>query len=355
MMPHGDRGSYSILFIAFLLGICGVGVLVVDVGRAYVEGRQVQNGAQIAALRIAETCAIGPCQPTAGNTLANGNALDGATQVEPPICGTAPGLGGCASDGVRPRFGCGPVSGSAPYVQVRTRTRDAAGGNELPGLFSRVLAPGSTSSVRACARAAYGNPSGLTGQLPLAMSSCEFNYWRNLYGLPGTGEALMYFHSGGGNGATNPSGCPQRNTSSNSDIPGGFGWLLDTSCEIATTVTGDALANNGTGLGQVECTAAQFAAMHNQVVNVPIYSNIYKDAAGKDTYDIVGYAAFRLTAYRLNGGNAQYLRRRSSDNSVPCTPQQTCIAGFFTIDAVSSSGPLVAGPNLGSLTTRLVG
>ncbi len=358
--PRGDRGSYSILFIAFLLGVCGVGVFVVDVGRVYVEGRQVQNGAQIAALRIAETCATGHCQAAAGNSLANGNALDGATQVE-RLCGTAPGLAGCASDGQRPRFGCGPLSGSAPYVQVRTRTQDAAGGTLLPGVFSQVLAPGSGSSVRACARAAYGSPSGLTGQLPLAMSSCEFNYWRDLYGLtnpphPPAAEAILYFHDTGGGG---PSNCPNRSTSkSNPDSPGGFGWLTTTSsCQIATTITGDGTEKSGNSVPG-GCNAGDFAAMLGSVVNVPIYGTVTNGI-----YDIVGYAAFRLTGYRLSG--APEYRQPSAtlagpphslaSSNNPCPSSSRCISGFFTNDAVTSSGPLVPGPNLGSVTVRLVG
>jgi hypothetical protein len=360
-MPSGDRGSYSILFIAFLLGVCGVGVFVVDAGRVYVEGRQVQNGAQAAALRIAETCAAGPCSTTAGDALANGNALDGATQVEPPVCGTAPGLPGCTSDGVRPRFGCAPVSGTASYVQVRTRTRDAAGGSVLPGLFSRVSDPGAGSSVRACARAAYGNPGGLTGQLPLAMSTCEFDYWRNLHGLtnaphPPAAEAILYFHDTGGGG---PSNCPDRSTSnSNPDTPGGFGWLATTSsCEIATTVDGDGVEKPGNSVPG-GCDADDFFNMLGTVVNVPIYGTVTNNV-----YDIVGYAAFRLTGYRLSGSPAY--RQPSptlsgppyslSLSNNPCPSSSRCISGFFTNDVVTSSGPLVPGPSLGSVTVRLVG
>ena len=44
-----------------LVALIGVGALVIDVGRLYVERRDLQNGADAAALAVAQDCAAGDC------------------------------------------------------------------------------------------------------------------------------------------------------------------------------------------------------------------------------------------------------------------------------------------------------
>ncbi len=353
----GERGAVAIMFALLITGLLGLGVLLVDVGQLYVEGRQLQNGAENVALAVARTCATSGCNTTAGNDLADGNSQDGTSTVE-TVCGTAPGLSGCGSTGERARYGChqvGPLS--APYVQVQTLSRLPSGSNLLPGTLMRVLNPGYTgTAVRACARASYGNPSGLTGELPLAISSCEFTYWRDLYGLvnpvpgPPAAEAVLYFHNTGDVGASN---CPARDTANNADSPGGFGWLTTNgSCRTATTLAGDATEKQGNSVPS-DCTAADFAAMHNRIVNVPIYNSVREVAPGKYEYDLAGYAAFYLSGYRLSG-SPDY-NRASPNLGVPCSGNARCISGWFTTEPVPATGPLVAGTTYGSLAIRSSG
>ncbi len=348
----GDRGTVAVMFALMVTGLLGIGALFVDVGALYVEGRQLQNGAENAALAVARTCATPTgCASGAGDAVANDNALDDRTQVE-LVCGTAPGLtaGGCPSSGERERFGCGPLTGTAPYVQVQTRSARRDGTNAGPSIFAGFLGS-SGDGVRACARAAYGRPGGLTGELPLAISECEFLYWRSTYGLvsppyPPAAEARLFFHAHGDKGASN---CPARNTANNIDSPGGFGWLMTTAgtCALATTVAGDAEVDPG---NNTPCSAATFENMWRQVVNVPVYRNIYKDpVTGKIMYDIVDYGAFYLSGYKL--GNGAYERPSASLGGVPCSNPDRCISGFFTTEAVPATGAIF--PSLGYGTTAI--
>jgi hypothetical protein len=214
------------------------------------------------------------------------------------------------------------------------------------------------TTVRACARAAYGTPSGLTGELPMAMSVCEANYWRSLFGLvsPGTysvaKEATLYLHNNGDQG---PSNCPARNTSNNMDTPGGFGWLqTTTTCAIASTISGDAQVDPGNDTPKA-CGADTFASMWKQHVNVPIYSTIYKDpVTGKVMYDIVDYGAFYLSGYKL-GGSSDYERASPYTGAVPCSGGDRCVSGFFSTEKVPTSAELVPSLGYGTTSIKVVG
>lgn len=363
LTARDDRGDVSILFAFTVFAMFGIGALVVDAGTVLIEGRQLQNGAENAALVIAGTCAEGACAPGAGDATANGNALDGVTQVE-TVCGTAPGLAACTStgerfdpdDGSRLPKSCLAPSGTAPFVQVHTRARKADGSPQLQGFMVRVMDPFmdpdyTGTEVRTCARAAYGTPAGLTGELPLTVSECEFSYWLGLFGLvnepfDGTGEAVLYFHGDGDKGA---SGCPSR-SGANQDSPGGFGWLTTTTdCAVATTVDGDATEKSGNSVPS-ECDAANFAEMLNKPVHIPIYSTV----SSGGVYDITGYASFHLTGYRLSG-NPAYNHTSATQPADWCTGNDRCISGYFTVDVTPSRGPLVAASSYGAIAIRVVG
>ncbi len=356
---RGEQGTVAVMFALLVTGVLGVGALMIDVGALYIEGRQLQNGAESSALAIARTCAVSSCVAGAGNDLADANALDGSTLVE-TVCGTAPGLAGCASSGERQRFGCRPVSGTVPYVQVQTRSRRADGSDLVPGFMIRLLNPAHDgTSVRACARVAYGTPAGLTSELPLALSQCEWQWWTDRYlasfgtalvsePYPSGSEAILYFHNTGDLG---PSTCPQSSPSeANPQLPGGFGWLrTDGECAVVTDSAGDPFEKPGNSVPS-DCDSDDFEAMHGQIVRVPLFGSI-TNSTGK--YDIIGYAGFQLTGYRL-GGPAY--TRSSPTLGMPCTPASTrCIIGRFVVDPGPVSGELLPGPGYGVIGVRVVG
>ena len=356
-----ERGTVAVMFALVVTGLLGIGALMVDVGALYVEGRQLQNGAESAALAIARTCATTGCVGDTEEGLASANALDDATDVE-LVCGTAPGLAtACPAGPAGPsgpeerhrqdRFACRPVTGTAPYVEVRTRS-DAATG--VPTIFRRILdSDYDNEGVRACARAAYGSPGGLTSELPLALSLCEWNFWTDFgtdyasvpYSV--SDEAALYFHNTGDLGLSD---CPKSSPSNaNPQLPGGFGWLdTDDSCRVATDTQGDAYEKPGNSVPS-DCSAADFSAMLDQVVRVPIYGSI-TNSTGK--YDVLGYAGFHLTGYRL-GGPAY--TKSSPTLGMPCPASARCILGHFVQDPGPASGPLVPGPGFGAIAIKVTG
>jgi len=68
---RNDDGSIAIIVAIVMVVLLGMATLVVDVGRLYVERRQLQNGADAAALAVAVDCAHGSC---AGSGSAMGTA-----------------------------------------------------------------------------------------------------------------------------------------------------------------------------------------------------------------------------------------------------------------------------------------
>ena len=61
-----DRGAVLVWVALMIVVLLGVGALVLDVGALCVERRELQNGADAAALAVAQDCAEGDCDLEAG-------------------------------------------------------------------------------------------------------------------------------------------------------------------------------------------------------------------------------------------------------------------------------------------------
>lgn len=341
----------AILFALCLVLLFAAGTLAVDIGAVYTEGRQLQNGAENAAVAVARTCAPPStvCSPGAAPALADANANDGSAAVT-EVCGTGPGLPACSPATARVRFDCGPVTGSAPYVQVRTGTSGATG-DRVPTYFARGLNPPPDGlNVRACARAAYGAPLSLTAELPLTLSYCQWN------AVTGNGttfatppfspshpahQVVFIKGSDGAGTCTGPAGA---------QLPGGFGWLSATGCTATTSsVDGQDVASSDPGAaGPSNCDVSGFLG---RPLAVPVFEDAQGTGAGA-TYRIAGYASFYLTAYQFNGSH----RARLPGYPWPCTvPQGQCISGFFTAAVAPALDAELGGPSMGATIIRVTG
>lgn len=356
-----DQGAVAVLVAVAMVAMLGFGAVVVDVGQVYAERRQLQNGADAAALALAMDCptstgcssdtsAAGPA-----GVKANQNANDGAATVS-EVCGTGSGLGGCAPVSDIGPWDCRAVPAAlsaAPYVQVRTQTRTAGGGSLVPPFLAQVLVPGyAGTDVRACARASWGPPASLASGLPLTISDCEFA-WITGSGFappppyppyPAGFEQVVHFHSQDG-----PSPCPT--SGAGADLPGGFGWLdTGSDCEIVTDADGNPTADPGVSPPS-SCSVDYLKSLIGQAIHIPVY-----DAAtlngNNGTYQIKGYAAFVLTGYWFTG---QYREPSIVTGTNLCSGQDRCIYGFFTEALAPSTGTIGTGPSLGVTVVQLSG
>jgi Flp pilus assembly protein TadG len=368
-----DQGNVTVFVLLVMTTIIGVGAMVVDVGSLYAEGRQLQNGAEAGALAVAATCATTGCDPAAAAPLADANAGDDAAAVKlasGAVCGTAPGLTACSGDSSRPRFGCRPVSGSAPYVEVRTTTRNADGTTEMPPMLARLVGVTTGTEVGTCARAAYGAPTGLTSQLPLTISYCD---WSRLVGESGLSTPPPYPPFPPSDGwfdlLTNPTSDHVRvwsktNTAlaspctgpAGQQLPGGFGWI-DTAEDLNTSATGcaattDTSGNAGSDPGASTPSECNLAPLLGQLIYIPIFDT-ETGTGNTASYHIMGYAAFYMTGYSFTGGDFGYVAPLTDR---PCTPSEgMCISGYFTAALVPSTGGSIGGPSMGVTIIRMTG
>jgi Flp pilus assembly protein CpaB len=318
---HDDRGAVAVLVAAFvMMGILGLGAIVLDTGQLYAERRELQNGADGAALSVVLDCgsAAGCASTIAADAAAKAdqNANDGAATVASPsgpaICGSGGGLNPCNPVSGLGDWDCRPIPSaalSANYVQVRTQTRVDGGGSLLPPSFARIL-PGmggyNGSTVRACARASWGGPSSLTTGISVTMSSCEWNQatsgGSNLAPPPPyppnpstTYEQVLKLHT------TVAGTCPGGGASG-SDRPGAFGWLNDANGDCSSNVdmaTGTVGTDPGNNISQA-CQTAFDAAMSPPypVMYIPVYNSAVANGSNT-TYTVRGFAAFVVTGARL--------------------------------------------------------
>ena len=356
---RGDEGAVAVLVAVVMAALLGFAAIVIDVGQLYAERRQLQNGADAAALALALDCPTpagcstdtSPAGPA--GTKSNQNANDAAATVT-EICGTT--VSPCAPVSGSGPWDCGPVpSGlsAANYVQVRTETRQTGGGNLVPPVLAQVLAPGySGTTVRACARASWGPPATMASGLPLTISNCEFE-WMTGSGFapappyppfPSGYEQVVHFHSQDG-----PSPCPT--SGAGADLPGGFGWLdTGADCQIVTNADGDPTADPGVSPPS-SCSSAYLESLIGQVLHIPVYDTATLNG-NNGTYSIRGYAAFVLTGYWFTG---QYRRPSIVTGTNRCSGEDRCIYGFFTEALAPSASTIGSGPSLGVTVVQMSG
>lgn len=321
---QSDRGATAVMVAILLVPLIGFGGIAVDVGAIYAERAQLQNGADAAALAIAQDCAADGCGDSASEAaaFANANANDGAANVYSLTFPTA------------------------TSVKVVTSTR-VAGTNA--GAMNHPLAAlvGVTpSTVGAEAIAEWGPPKAAP-VLPLTISNCEFEK-----ALDGTPQLIRYDKN---------QPCPDQ------QIPGGFGWLdpIDGECEADIDLDQEK-AGSEPGNSYPGACDQVLMDLAGQTILVPIFDHAYdKDgteilADGKAVggqngfFHIYAFAAFTITNWRLSGGNK--LPEVYMDGSpVQCNGECRGIIGTFDHwVSVDAAGTELGGPDLGASVARLV-
>ncbi len=357
-----DAGAVTVVVALLLSGVLlGMGALVIDVGALYSERRELQNGADFAALTVAGDCAVDlvACTTSSGSTAqtyADANAKDSKATVD-NICGTAPGLVACSGGKLGP-WDCSATEPSAPYVQVRTSTKTAGNDTVMPPILSRTLVGNggdSGSQVRACARAAYGGVGSNNG-FALTVSRCEWDAATANgtvfappppYVAPFAAllpfERVLKLHTTAGV-PTCGAGPP------GFDLPGGFGWLDDPApADCQTTVDAGGVYDDKTGVGTPgACKSALLDAWTTKsIIYLPIYDGV-SGVGGNGTYHLAGFAAFVITGYQLPGAK----KKSWITGNDYCSGSDKCVYGFFTQGLLP--GGAIGGPTMGANTTQLM-
>lgn len=334
-----ERGAVAVMVALLLIALLGMAAYVVDVGAIYQERRELQNGADAAALAVAADCARGNCGAygVTAKTFADANADDDTSQV----------------DGVT-------IDMTARTAKVDTSTIDTEGGSEVPFRFAPVLGE-SGHHGNASATAQWG-PTILAVSLPLVLSQCE---WDREVGSPDnlpSGQVTLTFHDG-----DNAEPC---NGPAGQDVPGGFGWLDAAGCTASPAVDEDGVwVGSNPGVSPPKgCSPSDFP------LGEPLLFPLFSDAEGQGQFarfNVVGYVAFEPTGYRLapgntwNAGTATCTTPTTTTTTAPAgngnnggsgsPSDQVCITGRF-VEYYEADGQLGGPkvPNFGVQTAELI-
>ena len=353
-----DDGVILVWVALMMVVLVGMGALVIDIGALYVERRELQNGADAAALAVAQDCVEGDCGSGGGSTraqqYANLNANDGTSALDPSTpCGVGPGLTACS--GSAP----GGVSGATGWVRVGTSTKTSDGSSEVSFLLAPIISSLTGKTVKASAVAAWGPPQEAS-TLPFTFSVCEF--W-NLVpeGVP-EGEdfpentVTVYSKAGGGPNNEIVPECDSRSPSGGT-VEGGFGWLdvsggsCSAQLSIGDTITGPGNPGNDNLLKRAPCSES---LIRGKTVLLPLFGSV-SGTGSNATYTIAGFTGFTISAYRLSGS------AYPSGFTCPQVPggkggvgNLRCFQGEFS-RYYSSAGDFGTGADFGARVIKMVG
>lgn len=333
-LKHDDseRGAVAPLAALLMVAILGMTAFAVDVATMYSEHAQLQNGADSAALAVAQACnedsSSEECTaPDMAETLANGNALDNATNIKNLV-----------------------VDASAGTVDVTTQSRDTAGNNHFSLIFARALGI-DTADIVASARASWGAP-GAGQSLPWTFSWCVFEQAlseEQLDDLIATGDftgdpsltdvLIRYDIKAPSTTCNGPTGAA---------VPGGFGWLKEDGTEpcSADVSTDDPAAGSAPGGSISKDCKSRLDALKTSPTLIPIFQETNGLQGAQAEYTIYGFAAFQATGWRFPG--AVWNNETEPACEGDCFGVKGHFVRFLTLDEFTGTGP-----NLGGTTARL--
>ena len=332
----GERGAIAVIVAVLMVALLGFVAIAVDVGMLYAERAQLQNGADAAALSLAQTCARdlnGPvCTSPASQakTFADGNALDGQSNVQAVQMNRAGG-----------------------NVTVVVGAQESGGEpNEVSLFFARALGM-QTAKVGAKASAIWGSPQAGRTPFPLAFSVCQ------VQGSVEGGLQKLQSHGTGANTSCNygPNGAA---------VSGGYGWLVqDTglcggTVDILVMEGGSATGNDGpSNCGPtMQRWVDELTAGRDVIVLLPVFNQVTGTGAGA-TYKLIAFAAFSVKGWKFTGSDKTPITFRNTSQyagTLECTGNCRGIIGRFvkyvSLEDGYRLGPLDA---YGSAVVRMNG
>ncbi len=415
LLRESDTGATIVFVAVILVALLAMSAFAIDFGRMWEERRQLQNGADAAAVAIAEDCARGLCDAlydeyAVADIYVDANARDGAAwpwNVELDLV--------------------------AQTVTVHNATEDPGGDNKFDMLLAGAVGfDGFT--VGAQATVAWGNALQIA-TIPIIISECEWERSASdPWGGAGGGDDLwpeadidynttpyhtMIFHIGSGDAEDEPDSCiaPAGGDVEEGEDPtylhGGFGYLAagdDCDATVYGVIDEDdqdydpanpeyGWVKSATGNDHPDCNDDQIAALVldleeniGKTVFVPYFDRIWNHQdddppspcdnplPGNDNkcYHIAGYGAFHVVGYKFGGASPSQdwtnilvppvnppLTKSGTpwpesqwDNKFRCLPggnsSVSCLLGYFT-DTVYSGPADIGGGDRGITVIKFTG
>lgn len=296
-----ERGAIAVTAALVMVAMIGFTALAVDIGSLWWDRKQLQNGADAAALALAQSCAKGSCEAdeaTMGTGYVQGNKNDGnaaLTAIE--------------------------HTGNSVTVSVSSTRQH---------WFAPILGQ-SSSTVSATSTVSWG-AIGAAAVLPLTVSICQLAQIRS-----GEEVVLRLKDELTDCAAGNPPHV----------IPGGFGWLVPgPDCKTQTRADSWVDSLTGNSGPQDDACNAYLQSLAGRDALVPVYD----DAVGTGShgqFHLAGYAALRVTSYCLAQGKGW---DHTPDEK--CTGSSRWIKGTF-VKLVELGGTISPAPDFGVTTAQL--
>lgn len=295
-----ERGAVAVWVAISIIPILVFIAVVADVGLLFWEKGQLQNGADAAALAVAQECAADSSCSGGAGTLADEMAALNAND-----------------DSAASELLSLTVNTSSGKVEVRASTSTGSG-TTIRHPFASIIVPTETT-VDADATAEWGAPiAGTT--IPLAIAQCEFD---DLPAQPADTQnpqrTLLLINNG--NTAE-----PCAN-----GFPGGFGWLDGTGCQAEISAGG--IVGGETGIqpnpNKNGCSATYLNTLLCKTVLIPLYSATTGQGSTA-TYTISRFAAFKITGLKTGGAQSDaYCGGSPLSPEFPAGGNAKGIQGFF--------------------------
>jgi Flp pilus assembly protein TadG len=321
---NGERGAVSVIVAMALVVLLGFGAMAVDVAMMYAERTQLRNGADAAALAIAQKCAASPtltdpdCSATStlAANLANNNANDSLSHIK-------------------------SIALDKPNRKVTVSVASQEAGhtpNQISLFFARALGL-NTAEVNAPATVQWGSPTKGLAAFPITVSICQVR------GQTGVLQ-LLQLHGTGANPSCNygPSGAA---------VEGGFGGLKqDPSACGATIDISKSTAGGDTGNNPppycdtlLNSWAADMTAGKDVIVLIPVF-NAVTGTGNNAVFGLTTFAAFKVSGWKFGPTGLPYtFHNRTPDvpASVQCREPCRGIIGTF-VKYVSLASGYTLGP-----------
>lgn len=323
----------SVVVAVLMVVMLGFAAIAVDVGLLYSERAQLQNGADAAAIAMAQECARNSSSTDCSTTsalaagLANQNALDGMSDV-------------FAID----------LDKVAQKVSVTTSAKETDGEKDSVSLFFANALGIASAEVGARSSAVWGSPRAGRTPFPLAFSVCQV---KGNVGSPGPIQRLQS-HSTSGNTAND-----KCKNASGTEVPGGFGWMPTVSNTCSSQI--DLSSDGGWVSGDPGVDHPQIcsAALHNWAAEltanrkVIAYLPVFDAVSGQGTnakFHLSSFAAFDVIGWKFTGADGlPFTFRNLASTTTGVTASTECsgscrgIIGRF-VKYVSLSEDFTLGP-----------
>ncbi|BDE58843.1 hypothetical protein GS433_18155 [Rhodococcus hoagii] len=310
---QGDEtGAVAVIVALLAVVLLGFAAISIDIGANYVEKRQLQNGADAAALALAQDT----------------------------LCKSTTGAATAANSWVKSNVNDGNARGTAVVDTVSrkvTATASAVGVDGQPGrqnLFAPAIGV-DRSQISATASAGCGYPLAGTAELPLTFHKCHFV-------APGVKILVQYNTT-----------APRCNGVSGNVAPGNFGWLRGSNGGCAALISTSLYATPGdTGNNLPSACKPEIERLRGAVALLPIYDVAGGTGSG-GWFHIIGFAAFKIEGYRFSG-NPEYNWQNDIHGDLSCSGSCRGVIGRYVETVSLESEFTMGGQDFGVTVVNLL-